>query len=1337
MAWLFISHSSRDNAVAHRIRHLLEAEGYAAVFLDFDPEVGIPPGRDWERELYSQLRMADAVVFLNSPAAVASPWCFAELALARSIGVSIVPVRLAGQHMHPLLRGVQWLDFYGDPADGMDRLRRALRELDLDPVRSLTWDRTRPPYPGLHAFEPEDAAVFFGREAEIKDLVKRLHPTLQRGAQRLVAVVGPSGSGKSSLVRAGLVPRLRKQGGWVVLPVMEPGVRPTRSLARVLARALDAPGSVHELEQRLLDHAGALADVAQQLCDNALDAARSLLLLIDQAEELVTLTGAQERAAFIEVLRETLTADGVLWVIATVRSEFLEAVLTDGGLADMFNEPQLLGPLDRARLFEVVYGPARRAGIELEEALVARMVDDTVGGDALPLLAYTLRRLWDRRAGAGPDATTTIDDYEAIGGVVGSLRMQADSIADELRKRGQGELVLPTLTRLATIDGEGEPARRRLKLDVMSSGEREVAQAFVDARLLTVAGEGDQATIAVAHEALLRSWTPLRQAIEEARTDLRTRSELERLSADWERSGRRDAYLLRGLRLHDALGWAAAHESELAGAPLIREFLTRGRRSSAVAPSPDDVHYQSVVRYLAEQELVLVLGSRLNRAGREQLWTPDCGSPPEHEELAVELARRFELDPETLELSEVAQAIQVTRGTVDLEKAVTQILTSTSGIGPVQRFLARLPRTLEALCGEKRHQLIMTANFDAGLERAFQEAGERYDLVVYMVRGEHAGRFLHVTPEGVTAPIMDPASYLGLPISPSDGELSRSVIVKLFGSVPRRTAGGTMLDGGYVMTGDDLDGYLSARDVPLVILAKLLENPSLFLGHTARDDSLRVLMRRFWSGRSRHGIAWAVDRDVDRQDQEFWERYGVERFAADLAEYAEQLERCLLDLSREPQREPKATGIDDSVSVRRHAANAGASTASSQGPFVGLSPYQEDEPGRFLGRETECRILIANLRVNRLVLLAAGSGVGTSSLLVAGVTASLRHLARERRSKGKAVQVVPVYFRSWWVDPLHDLIRAIETSVCEFAAPDRPFSLPRDGLDDAIKAAADAVDATLIILLDQFEEYVLGRSHGLERRFAEEAAHCINSPELRANFLIAVHDYAYAALGDVFGHRIPNLYAVSIGLDHLDRASARAAILGPIDHFNRTHPNEAVEVEGALIDAVLDGIAGADDRVAAPMLQLAMAGIWEHERAEGSPTLRRSTLEALGGAAGLLRKYLRRALDDLGPDEREVTKDLLRYLVSPSGAKIVGSAFDLAEFTGHREDRVASVLRTLEQQRIVRPLAPGPGEPSGRSPRYEIFHDALGSAILEWRSREATTAPEHAQRSRTKRWRRR
>ena len=221
MAWLFISHSSANDDAARRIGEWLVREGYGAVFLDFDPERGIPPGRDWERELYAKLRTADAVLFLGSPAAVASQWCFAELALARSIGTPVVPILVARDGRHPLLGAVQWLDLT-DGTDRFDRLGNVLRGLELDPDRSLNWDPSRPPYPGLRAFEPEDAGVFFGREDEIKELMGRLQPTLQRGAQRLIAVVGPSGSGKSSMVKGGLVPRLLKGGRWGVVPVVQP-----------------------------------------------------------------------------------------------------------------------------------------------------------------------------------------------------------------------------------------------------------------------------------------------------------------------------------------------------------------------------------------------------------------------------------------------------------------------------------------------------------------------------------------------------------------------------------------------------------------------------------------------------------------------------------------------------------------------------------------------------------------------------------------------------------------------------------------------------------------------------------------------------------------------------------------------------------------------------------------------------------------------------------------------------------------------------------------------------------------------------------------------------------
>ena len=240
MASLFISHSSRDRATATWVAERLHAEGFLALFLDFDPAQGLPAGRNWERELYGQLRKTDAVIFLASAAAAASQWCFAEISLARSLGRPVFPLRLEPGVRLALLDDVQWVDL-NEGEQTFVRLRAGLRQAGLDSADAFSWDPTRSPYPGLEPFDPEDAAVFFGRHQDTGRLLELLQSTLQRGPGRFVAIVGPSGSGKTSLLRAGLLPRLgRLPFRWVLLPVLRPGQQPTRNLARSLA------GAAHE-----------------------------------------------------------------------------------------------------------------------------------------------------------------------------------------------------------------------------------------------------------------------------------------------------------------------------------------------------------------------------------------------------------------------------------------------------------------------------------------------------------------------------------------------------------------------------------------------------------------------------------------------------------------------------------------------------------------------------------------------------------------------------------------------------------------------------------------------------------------------------------------------------------------------------------------------------------------------------------------------------------------------------------------------------------------------------------------------------------------------------------
>ena len=329
MTSLFISHSSQDQVAAQRVHQWLRNAGYQALFLDFDPSGGIPAGRRWEAELYAQLRRTDGVIFLASADSVASKWCFAELSLARSLGRPVFPLRLGTAAWLDLLRDVQWVDLTADET-AFGQLRDGLHQAGLRPGDSFAWDPARSPFPGLEPFDWQDAAVFFGREQEIGRLIQLLTSTLLRGPGRCVAIAGPSGSGKSSLLRAGLLPRLERLADrWVVVPPMQPGRQPLQSLARSLQAAFRATG--HErtwtgLLGRLDQGPVSLIELGYELGEATGGAGRSVLLVVDQAEELVTRSGPREQEQFLALLRGALRDDSPMWTIATLRAEFLAAL---------------------------------------------------------------------------------------------------------------------------------------------------------------------------------------------------------------------------------------------------------------------------------------------------------------------------------------------------------------------------------------------------------------------------------------------------------------------------------------------------------------------------------------------------------------------------------------------------------------------------------------------------------------------------------------------------------------------------------------------------------------------------------------------------------------------------------------------------------------------------------------------------------------------------------------------------------------------------------------------------------------------------------------------------
>jgi WD40 repeat protein len=440
----------------------------------------------------------------------------------------------------------------GDAAAWERRWQQAAAELvavKADGGADADTDAEDPPYRGLAAYGVDDADRFFGRRSVVAKLVGILR------RQRFVAVFGVSGSGKSSLLRAGLVPALvdgwptgdsgseGDDGGQDIDPagrpvpvLMTPGARPVMALRRALAE---------------------------------IPAGQAVLLVVDQFEEVFTLCHASaERAAFVAELAALVGAsDGGARVVVGVRADFYTRCAGLPELAALIagaNVP--LGPLSDEELREIVTGPARLAGLSVERALVTKILADASGQPgALPLVSHALLETWrQRRANM-----LTVVGYEAAGGVAGAIARSAEAVYARLDV-GQRETARQVLTRLVTF-GEGvEDTRRRVgRAELDLPGVEEVLDRLAAARLVTVG----QDTVEIAHEALIQAWPRLQQWLSTDRDGLRTHRQLTEAAQTWVSLARDAGSLYRGARLVAAREWAASSRSRGELNPTERAFL--------------------------------------------------------------------------------------------------------------------------------------------------------------------------------------------------------------------------------------------------------------------------------------------------------------------------------------------------------------------------------------------------------------------------------------------------------------------------------------------------------------------------------------------------------------------------------------------------------------------------------------------------------------------------------------------------------------------------------------------------------------------------------------------
>ena len=465
------------------------------------------------------------------------------------------------------------------------------------------WTKDKPPYPGLEPLTEEYAAVFFGRDREIAALEERLSPPSLREAHRFVPVIGPSGSGKSSLIQAGLLPRLAHRRRWIYLPPFAPESRPIENLAASLAATLnrDDAGVIYEdLKSKRSD---ALLRYIQDV-RIAHGSRSAVLIFVDQVEELLTLTPPDRRDDFLSLLRDSVDIDLRLWVVLALRSDFLTTFL-ETPFADLFHYPAMVGNVGREALFQIIEGPAREGDIAFAPGVVQQMINDAGGGDALPLLAYTLQELYNR---VKPGGTVTPDEYNSLGGVSGTLSRQADKVMGQFKSENASEQVIETLLKFVAVEGN-EAVRRPVRRASLEVAEEKIVDAFVNARLLATGTIRGERTIIVSHEALLRRWAPLRQAIDLRAQQLRWRADLERWALDWQRSGEQDAYLLSGERLASAKRWLASEAGFARDVPLVGEFVERSMRADriAMAQSADSIAQRALAEVDNDPEHSLLL----------------------------------------------------------------------------------------------------------------------------------------------------------------------------------------------------------------------------------------------------------------------------------------------------------------------------------------------------------------------------------------------------------------------------------------------------------------------------------------------------------------------------------------------------------------------------------------------------------------------------------------------------------------------------------------------------------------------------------------------------------
>jgi WD40 repeat protein len=654
MSRIFLSHSSLDSREALALkRWLVDQEPPLAtdIFLDVDPEIGLRPGERWKDRLQQASARCEAVVCLLSKNWEASHECKTEYRVAENLNKQILCARLEPSAGDDLTSEWQRCDLFGESdmtsidvggppvmfaTGGLYRLRDAIRGTGIS-AHSFVWpppdDVDRAPYRGWEPFEQVDAAVFFGRDAPIVHGLDELRGLRLAETKSLFVVLGPSGTGKSSFLRAGLLPRLaREDRRFTLLGIVRPGrnaLTGDAGLAAAIWQARDKLGlsapSLGEIKTACTDNIELLRELLIEIQRTAADrlpdpvrgdekpAPPTLILPLDQAEELFSADAGAQGAELMSLIRRLTVRTDLqplsLIVVATIRTDRYEAMQTHPELAGVesrvFDD---LKPMPPTQFKEVITGPAARASdggrrLAVSPELVERLLGDAAeGADTLPMLSLTLARLY---ADYGSTGELTVEQYEAMGGMRRVVETEINEVlaADPDQRRQQLDCLRAAfIPWLATVNPDNDqPMRRMARYDDLPEESRPLIDALVTKRLLLKDQRDAQVVVEVALESLLRQWDELADWLREQRHELQVADDVERADTAWRSHDKDPAWLLAGSRLADAEKVVGSSTFTQRMNP-VREYLDASRQRENERVRAEEEHRQAELQNAQERQ---------------------------------------------------------------------------------------------------------------------------------------------------------------------------------------------------------------------------------------------------------------------------------------------------------------------------------------------------------------------------------------------------------------------------------------------------------------------------------------------------------------------------------------------------------------------------------------------------------------------------------------------------------------------------------------------------------------------------------------------------------------